>query len=160
MHSNYARNMRHFIDGKCPSNRGKSRHPSRADVRKRARLISADRNQRRVFNVSAQCVLEKGPGRATHTHSVAKRNHLKCSAYASRKPEVGNLTLKRNVCSLVSHTHHVNLRVWGGARLKDPHWLVTGTGKDLRHIKVAIEAEVDSKYIAELVQQAAHLEDT
>ncbi len=71
----------------------------------------------------------------------------------------GNLTYhgKKNVCSIVSHKHHVNLQVWGGASLNDPRGLLTGTGKDMRHIKVGSEADVDSKYIAELVKQAARL---
>lgn len=71
----------------------------------------------------------------------------------------GNLTYhgKKNVCSLVSHKHHVNLQVWGGARLKDPRGLLTGTGKDMRHIKLVSAADVDPKYIAELVKQAARL---
>ncbi|MBI3570657.1 MAG: DUF1801 domain-containing protein [Gammaproteobacteria bacterium] len=71
----------------------------------------------------------------------------------------GNLTYhgKKNVCSIVSHKHHVNLQVWGGARLKDPHGLLTGTGKDMRHIKVTSEADVDPEYIADLVRQAARL---
>lgn len=73
----------------------------------------------------------------------------------------GNLTYhgKKNVCSLVSHKHHVNLQIWGGARLKDPRGLLTGTGKDMRHIKVASEADVDPKYIADLVKLATRLGD-
>lgn len=71
----------------------------------------------------------------------------------------GNLTYhgEKNVCSLVSHKHHVNLQVWGGARLKDSRGLLTGTGKDMRHIKVASEADLDPKYIADLVKQATRL---
>lgn len=73
----------------------------------------------------------------------------------------GNLTYhgKKNVCSLVSHKHHVNLQIWGGARLRDPRGLLTGAGKDMRHIKVVREADVDPKYIAELVKQAARLDE-
>ena len=72
-----------------------------------------------------------------------------------------NLTYhgKKNVCSLVSHKHHVNLQIWGGARLKDPRGLLTGTGMDMRHIKIVREADVDSKYIADLVKQATRLGD-
>ena len=71
----------------------------------------------------------------------------------------GNLTYheKKNVCSLVSHQHHVNLQVWGGTHLHDPRGLLTGTGKDMRHIKFVTEADVDPKYITELVKQAARL---
>jgi hypothetical protein len=71
----------------------------------------------------------------------------------------GNLTYhgRKNVCSLISHKDHVNLQVWGGASLKDPRGLLIGTGKAMRHIKVASEGDVDSEYIAELVKQAARL---
>lgn len=71
----------------------------------------------------------------------------------------GNLTYhgENNVCSLVSHKHHVNLQIWGGARLNDPRGLLTGTGKDMRHIKLVSETDVDSKYIADLLKQAARL---
>lgn len=71
----------------------------------------------------------------------------------------GNLTYggKKNVCSLVSHEDHVNLQVWSGASLNDPGGLLTGTGKDMRHIKIASEADIDAKSIAELVKQAARL---
>ncbi len=71
----------------------------------------------------------------------------------------GNLTYhgKKNVCSLVSHKHHVNLQVWGGASLNDHRGLLTGTGQEMRHIKIVSAADVDPKYIAGLVQQAARL---
>lgn len=74
----------------------------------------------------------------------------------------GNLTYheEKNACSLVSHKHHVNQQIWGGARLKDPRGLLTGTGKDMRHIKIVSEADVDSKYIADLVKQAIRLSGT
>lgn len=71
----------------------------------------------------------------------------------------GNLTYhgEKNVCSLVVHKHHINLQVWGGASLKDPRGLLTGTGKEMRHIKVASTADVDPQYIAAIVKQAARL---
>ena len=71
----------------------------------------------------------------------------------------GNLTYagEENVCSLVAHKHHVNLQIWAGASLSDPRRLLTGAGKDMRHIKVGNAADVDPQYIAKLVQQAARL---
>jgi hypothetical protein len=43
------------------------------------------------------------------------------------------------------------------ASLNDPRGLLTGTGKDMRHIKVVSQADADLKYVAELVKQAARL---
>ena len=86
---------------------------------------------------------------------------LKAAPTLTASLKWGNLTYhgKKNVCSLVSHKHHVNLQIWGGARLKDLRGLLTGTGKDMRHIKVASEADVDPKYIADLVKLATRLGD-
>ena len=86
---------------------------------------------------------------------------LKAAPTLTASLKWGNLTYhgKKNVCSLVSHKHHVNLQIWGGARLKDPRGLLTGTGMDMRHIKIVREADVDSKYIADLVKQATRLGD-
>lgn len=63
------------------------------------------------------------------------------------------------MCSLVAHKQYINLQVWGGASLKYPRGLLTGTGKEMRHIKVASAADVDQKYIADIVKQAARLGD-
>ena len=69
----------------------------------------------------------------------------------------GNLTYhgKKNVCAIISHKHHVNLQIWGGANLDDPRRLLAGTGKNMRHIKFAHAADSDLEYIADLVKQAA-----
>jgi hypothetical protein len=46
----------------------------------------------------------------------------------------------------------------GGASLNDPLALLVGTGKQMRHIKIASEADFDPKAIAALVKQAARLD--
>lgn len=71
----------------------------------------------------------------------------------------GNLTYQgaKIVCSLVSHRDHVNLQLWGGAELDDPSGLLEGTGKEMRHLKVASESDLDAKVIAGFVKQAARL---
>jgi hypothetical protein len=73
----------------------------------------------------------------------------------------GNLTYhaEKNVCAIVAHKHHVNLQLWGGTELNDPRGLLEGVGKTMRHIKFNSEADVDVKYIAGLVKQAARNAD-
>lgn len=71
----------------------------------------------------------------------------------------GNLTYHgtKNVCSLVSHRNHVNVQIWDGASLEDPSGLLAGTGKEMRHVTIASEADLDAKAIARFVEQAARL---
>ena len=38
--------------------------------------------------------------------------------------------------SLTWSSKHVNLQLWRGAHLPNPHGVIEGTGKDARHIKV------------------------
>lgn len=41
-----------------------------------------------------------------------------------------------DVFSLTWSMNHVNLQLWNGAHLPNPHSVIEGTGKDARHIKV------------------------
>ncbi len=52
-------------------------------------------------------------------------------------PEVS----RRTICYLACQKKYVRLGFFNGASLTDPHEMMEGTGKKLRHIKVA---EVDS----------------
>ncbi len=71
----------------------------------------------------------------------------------------GNLTYHaaKIVCSVVSHRDHVNVQLWDGAKLDDPSGQLEGTGKGMRHLKIASEADLDAKVVAGLVKQAARL---
>ncbi len=66
-----------------------------------------------------------------------------------------NLTYgtSKNVCAIVTHKSHVNLQFFEGAHLNDPQSVLTGTGKDMRHIKLVGISDVDKEYIAFLLQQ-------
>lgn len=69
----------------------------------------------------------------------------------------GNLTYhaEHNVCAIVAHKHYVNLQLWRGAELDDPRGLLEGTGKTMRHIKFLPDADVDWKYISNLIKQTS-----
>jgi hypothetical protein len=66
-----------------------------------------------------------------------------------------NLTYgtSRNICAIVTHKNHVNLQFFEGAHLNDPGSVLTGTGKDMRHIKLVGVSDVDTEYIALLLRQ-------
>ena len=81
------------------------------------------------------------------------------TAVPSLEPSVkwGNLTYHHatNVCSIVAHTHYVNLQVWEPATLHDPGGLLAGTGKAMRHIRLQPEQPLDPVEIAAIVEVAA-----
>jgi hypothetical protein len=55
-------------------------------------------------------------------------------------------------------THHVGVEFWRGASLRDPHHLLEGTGKNLRHVKVRTAEEARAPALAALVRQAVRLD--
>jgi hypothetical protein len=69
----------------------------------------------------------------------------------------GNLTYHhaRNVCALVAHRRHLNLQVWGGATIPDPAGLLTGTGRSMRHVKLAAGQALNRRAVAALIRAAA-----
>jgi hypothetical protein len=69
----------------------------------------------------------------------------------------GNLTYHhaRNVCALVAHRHHINLQIWGGATIRDPAGLLVGSGRSMRHVKLAAGQAVSRRAVAALIRAAA-----
>jgi hypothetical protein len=69
----------------------------------------------------------------------------------------GNMTYSHthNVCSIIVHARHVNLQVWGGAKIPDPHGLLSGTGSRMRHVKFTAGARFSRRAVASLVRSAA-----
>lgn len=49
---------------------------------------------------------------------------------------------------------HVNLGFFNGAKLDDPFELLQGTGKRMRHVKLATGTEVDAHALDELIRAA------
>ncbi len=58
-------------------------------------------------------------------------------------------------CYVAAHSRHVNLGFVEGAQMSDPDGLLEGTGKGLRHVKVAAVGAVSKAKLARLVKQAA-----
>ncbi len=68
----------------------------------------------------------------------------------------GNLTYSgsANVCSIVAHAQHINVQFFQGVHLADPRGLLVGTGKEMRHIKITSESDIDAGYLKALVVDA------
>jgi hypothetical protein len=61
------------------------------------------------------------------------------------------------VLYLADYHDHVNLGFYQGVRVADPHRLLEGTGKSLRHVKIYTVAMARVPELAGLVQSAAAL---
>jgi hypothetical protein len=51
-------------------------------------------------------------------------------------------------------TAHVNVGFFRGAEIADPHGLLEGTGKRMRHVKLSPERDVDSAALTKLIETA------
>jgi hypothetical protein len=49
---------------------------------------------------------------------------------------------------------HVNVGFFHGSALPDPHGLLEGTGRFMRHVKLRPEREIDARALAELIRSA------
>ena len=58
---------------------------------------------------------------------------------------------------LIAKTH-LSLGFALGTSLKDPHHLLEGTGKNLRHVKIRTPEDLDKPGLAELIIEAARLD--
>jgi hypothetical protein len=58
------------------------------------------------------------------------------------------------VLYIAGFTSHVNLGFVRGAHLPDPHGLLEGTGKGMRHVKLRSPDDLDRPGLRELVQAA------
>ena len=63
----------------------------------------------------------------------------------------------RGFLSIGPQKAYVNLYFMDGVQLADPHGLLTGTGKRLRHVKIRAPEDLKNKALHELVRQAARL---
>jgi hypothetical protein len=55
-------------------------------------------------------------------------------------------------------TRHVGVEFWRGSAIPDPHRLLEGTGKNLRHVKVRSSAEARAPELASLIRAAVELD--
>jgi hypothetical protein len=67
------------------------------------------------------------------------------------------LELNGTLCFLMVGKHHVTLGFAQGASLSDPARLLEGTGKNIRHVKLAAAEHVNDPHLHNLLLEAAVL---
>jgi hypothetical protein len=63
----------------------------------------------------------------------------------------------RKFCAISPHGSWVNLQFHSGASLPDPSDLLDGTGKSMRHVKLAAPGDLERRALAQLIRAAAEL---
>jgi hypothetical protein len=66
-------------------------------------------------------------------------------------------TYKGLICGITLHKAHVNLMFAKGTSIPDPEGLLTGTGKQARHVKIQDMQEIDTPGIRALLDAAMKL---
>lgn len=61
----------------------------------------------------------------------------------------------KKFCAISPHKSWVNLQFHGGSGLPDPSGLLEGTGKSMRHVRVASPGDIKRRALAKLVRTAA-----
>lgn len=74
---------------------------------------------------------------------------LKIASYG-----VGPAKQTQHYAYIAVHRAHLNLGLYHGADLADPHGLLEGSGKQLRHVKIRTMDEARSPALAALLQLA------
>src|SRR6202034_648073 len=62
--------------------------------------------------------------------------------------------LKDTFCHIATYARHVNLGFNRGASLADPQKILEGTGKSVRHIKIAGESDLASRFLPQYIRAA------
>ena len=62
--------------------------------------------------------------------------------------------LKDGFCHIVTYPSHVNLGFNRGALLPDPHGVLEGSGKSIRHITIRSQGELDRPFLRRYLQAA------
>lgn len=68
---------------------------------------------------------------------------------------VGPKKMSEHFCYLSISKHHINVGFMYGAELPDPHKLLTGTGKLLRHVRITQSEELENPTLRELLKVAS-----
>ena len=60
--------------------------------------------------------------------------------------------MKDMFCYIATNARHINLGFPRGSTLPDPHCVLDGEGKAMRHIKFASTAELERNYVRRYIQ--------
>ena len=70
---------------------------------------------------------------------------------------LGPNTYKASVVVVAGHQHHITLGFYRGRELADPHRLLAGAGKKVRHYRIEGEKDIRKPQIQRWVRQALAL---
>jgi len=62
--------------------------------------------------------------------------------------------LKDCFCHIATYAHHVNLGFNRGTSLADPNKILTGTGKNIRHVRISSESDLALPYVRGFIRAA------
>jgi hypothetical protein len=62
--------------------------------------------------------------------------------------------LKDSFCHIAAYSQHVNLGFNRGATLPDPNGVLQGSGKAVRHVKIARQSDLAAPYLPRYIQAA------
>ena len=62
--------------------------------------------------------------------------------------------LKDSFCHIATYAHHVNLGFNRVTTLPDPHKALVGTGKSVRHIRIARESDLELPFLRSYIRTA------
>jgi len=60
-------------------------------------------------------------------------------------------------CNIAAYSHHVNLVFYYGAALPDPHGMLSGSGKKMRHIRFGSPDDLRRRYLRNYIRSAIEL---
>jgi hypothetical protein len=60
-------------------------------------------------------------------------------------------------CNIAAYSHHVNLVFYYGVELPDPHGVLRGTGKKMRHIRFDSPEDLRHRYLRTYIRSAIEL---
>jgi hypothetical protein len=60
-------------------------------------------------------------------------------------------------CNIAAYSRHVNLLFYSGADLPDPHGVLKGTGKKMRHIRFDSPDDLRHRYLRNYIRSAIEL---
>jgi len=84
---------------------------------------------------------------------------LDCSRKLKEEIKWGSPTyyINKHICSIHVHKEHINLQFFFGAKLKSAG-LLEGTGKTMRHLKIASSKDIVPSKIEKLVKEAVEFD--
>ncbi len=100
--------------------------------------------------------------RALVLDEAADATEIVCDAYSAVAIAFSfNERWQDGFCHVATYTDYVNLGFQKGTLLPDPERRLTGTGKWVRHLKIASRAQLKDPYVRKLLRAAlAQIKDT